>query len=416
MISNLFESILEVQSCSGRVERMTKLISDTARRLGAIVNVKDGNVYVTKGNPTSEGYPCIVAHTDTVHDIVPDNQFSVGYDRKNGIIYGYNPVLKNFTGIGGDDKVGIYIALAAVEWFDNIKACFFRDEEIGCIGSGLADMSFFSDCMYVLQCDRRGNADFVTNINGTDISSKDFQDAVSSIITSHGYKFAKGMTTDVGKLTQRNVGVSCANMSCGYYNPHQPEEIIVVDDVHNTKSMVFEIIETITKKYLFTPPATTYKFNSEYYGKSTSYLDDFYEPKSYKWYEDNELADIYFPFDDELAGMSDEDIADYCIAYFFGYEYVGNDTYSYIDEELGVPTYINKKDIEFSELWNMLDDEAYDVVFANANYLEKQRDYLMKDKKDSKCVSCGTTKINGDSKLYYDGMCYACHNEKVYGW
>lgn len=416
MISNLFKSILEVQSYSGRVERMTKFISDTARRFGATVTVKDGNVYVTKGKPTSEGYPCIVAHTDTVHDIVPDNQFSVGYDRANGIIYGYNPVLKNFTGIGGDDKVGIYIALAAVEWFDNIKACFFRDEEIGCIGSGLADLSFFSDCMYILQCDRRGNADFVNNINGADISSKDFQDAVSSIITSHGYKFAKGMTTDVGKLSSRNVGISCANMSCGYYNPHHPEEIIVVDDVHNTKSMVFEIIEHVTKKYPFTQPEPKYYFNSEYYGKKSGCYDNFYEPKSYKWYGDNEFAGIDLPFEDELIKMSDEEISDYCIAHLFGYEYVGNDTYSYIDEELDVPTYVNKKDIEFSEMWHMLDDEEYEQVFANADYLEKQRDYLIKGKKDDKCVSCSTTKINSDSKLYYDGMCYACYNEKVIGW
>lgn len=415
MISNLFKSILEVQSCSGRVERMTKLISDTARRFGATVTVNDGNVYVTKGKPTNDGYPCIVAHTDTVHSIVPDKQFTVGYDTANGIIYGYNPVLKNFTGIGGDDKVGIYIALAAVEWFDNIKACFFRDEEIGCIGSGLADLSFFSDCTYILQCDRRGSADFVTNIGGTDISSKDFQDAVSSIITSHGYKFAKGMTTDVGKLTQRNVGVSCANMSCGYYNPHQPEEIIVVHDVYNTKSMVFEIIGQVTSKFPFTPPKPEYIFNREYYGKSAGYFDDFYEPKSYKLYDDNEFVGIDFPFDDELDKMSEDEIQDFCLAECFGYQYVGDGKYSYIDAEYDVPVYVDKKDIDYDEIWLSLDEDAVTHVMERTEYIINQRNSVDKNK-DNKCVSCGTKKINNDSKLYYDGMCYSCYNEKVLGW
>ena len=31
----------------------------------------------------------------------------------------------------------------------------------GSIGSGHADMSFFSDCRFVIQCDRKGNADLL---------------------------------------------------------------------------------------------------------------------------------------------------------------------------------------------------------------------------------------------------------------
>lgn len=408
MIDKLFKSILEVQSYSGKVERMTKLISGIAKSLGAVVTIDKGNVYVTKGKPLAEGYPCIVAHTDTVHEIVPDGQFKVSYDYTNRIVYGYNPVLKNFTGIGGDDKVGIYIALAAVQEFGSIKACFFRDEEIGCVGSGLANISFFSDCMYILQCDRRGNADFVTSISGTEISSSDFQNAVSGIIAQHGYKFAKGMTTDVGKLTQLDVGISCANMSCGYYNPHQPEEIIDVDDVNNTKDMVFKIISNVQNKYPFTAP----KYTPTY---TRGWDESFYEPTSYKIYGDNEFAGIEFPFDDELKDMTDAEIADFCMATHYGYEYIGNKTYMHYDEETGVPVYTNVNDMAFDEMWHMMDDDDIAFVFSQSEAIEQKRNYL-KNQNSNQCRSCGSKKIGRDNIAYYDSMCYSCYNEKVYGW
>ena len=419
MIDNLFKSILEVQSCSGRVERMTQLITNLAKSFGANVRIDKGNVYVTKGKPKANGYPCMVAHTDTVHDIVPDNEYSVGYDTTNGIIYAYNPVKRNFTGIGGDDKVGIYIALAAVRDFDSIKAVFFRDEEIGCVGSGLADLTFFSDCTYALQCDRRGYGDFINNINGNDISSQDFQNDISSIISRYKYTFTKGATTDVGKLTSLGVGISCANMSCGYYNPHQPEEIIVVDDVLDCKDMVYEILYSIDKKYPHTPPPKPVYSGRDYYGNPYnhgSFYDKAYvEPKSYKLYDDNEFAGISFPFDDELVKMTDEDIYEYCIAVMFGYEYVGKDMYMYHDNETLDCVYQSKQDIGIDTLESLLDDEELYDVYEQASLVEQQRDYLINKDKPG-CVCCGTKKISEDSKLYYDGMCYQCYNQKVFGW
>jgi tripeptide aminopeptidase len=419
MIDNLFKSIIEVQSCSGRVERMTQLIVSISKSFGATVKIDNGNVYVTKGKPKANGYPCMVAHTDTVHDIVPDNEYNVGYDTSNGIIYGYNPVKRNFTGIGGDDKVGIYIALVAVRDFDSIKAAFFRDEEIGCVGSGLADLTFFSDCMYALQCDRRGNRDFINNISGTDISSADFQQDISDIISRHNYAFTKGMTTDVGKLTSLGVGISCANMSCGYYNPHQPEEIIVVDDVNNCKDMVYEIIYSIDKKYPHTPPPNPVYSGKDYYGNKYNF-GSFYdeskvEPKSYKLFDDNDFAHMDFPFEDELINMTDADIYDYCIATFFGYNYIGNGVYQYEDEQTLDCVYQGKADMDLPSLETLLDEEELHWIFEQAEQIEQQRDYLVSKSKTG-CVCCGTKKIGEDSKLFYDGMCYQCHNQKVFGW
>ena len=101
-MDDLLRSILEVQSHSGKTIRMNKLIVRLAAEFGGTVKVKDKSVYVTKGEPLAGGYPCMVSHTDTVHKIVPDNEYSVVFNQEHGVVYGYNPVKHQFTGIGGD--------------------------------------------------------------------------------------------------------------------------------------------------------------------------------------------------------------------------------------------------------------------------------------------------------------------------
>lgn len=414
MLEFLFQDILETQSASGDVSLMTNLIVKYATEFGATVDVRDGNVYVTKGNPLANGYPCIVSHTDTVHNIVPDEQYSIGYDRKNGIIYGYNPVKRIFTGIGGDDKVGIYIALAAVRDFTGIKACFFRDEEIGCIGSGLADLSFFSDCMYILQCDRKGNSDFVNRISSTPISSKEFQDDVAGIIRTYGYQFHDGGMTDVYKLTTRQVGISTANMSCGYYNPHSSDELISVDDVNNTMRMVYEILWTLDKRYehkVDTPVYTNKKYYYDY--------DDWYTPKfntssakldTIETAEDfgNYLSMKDMPTDDDIMKMTYDDFYSHALAILFGYEYDGNGVYSFHSGK--ITSYTSLAKIDIHEIEAAMDESAIWEAMEFATFCDEQRDIMMesdKPKSECSCQSCGTG-ISKEQQRWYDGVCEGC--------
>lgn len=60
-----------------------------------------------------------------------------------------------------------------------MKCAFFVQEETGCIGSGEADMDFFADCRFVLQCDRKGDSDLVTRISGMDLCSEEFLERVN---------------------------------------------------------------------------------------------------------------------------------------------------------------------------------------------------------------------------------------------
>lgn len=238
----LLRETLEVQSYSRETRRMMDFIVKKAHQYGAKVELHDGNIYITKG--TDRWYPCIVAHTDTVHKIVPDTEYLVMFDK--GAYFGWNPVKNAETGVGGDDKVGIYIALAALRDFDAIKVAFFRDEEIGCIGASNAREDFFTDVRYILECDRRGDSDFVDNIAGP-LQSRAFRKAVAPMLIKHGYKFSHGMMTDVDALKDI-VPVCMANMSCGYYNPHSAKEFVDVFDVERARALVYDIFTNLEPK------------------------------------------------------------------------------------------------------------------------------------------------------------------------
>lgn len=237
------KEILAIQTYSYEQWRMFAYLIRECNRNNYDYFVEDGNIYVCKGN--AEKYPCIVAHMDSVHEIGADLH-PVEID---GNVTGIDRTTMQQSGIGGDDKVGIYIALECLNYFDNVKAVFFRDEEVGCVGSSLALMDFFNDCNFVLQCDRRGNSDFITNASGTELCSKSFKKAIKPIADQYGYKFGNGMMTDVMTLKQKGLKVSCANISCGYYNPHMDNEYVNINDVENCLNLVFCIFNDLVNEY-----------------------------------------------------------------------------------------------------------------------------------------------------------------------
>ena len=76
MIDNL-EQTLEIQSVSGSEDKMNtfiieqiKYVNEHVKDVTIVTEQQAGgtNIYVTKGK--ADVYPCVVAHTDTVHDFV----------------------------------------------------------------------------------------------------------------------------------------------------------------------------------------------------------------------------------------------------------------------------------------------------------------------------------------------------------
>jgi len=273
----LLLNTLGIQSYSYETTRMEAYILDFVKDMGVDVIYDNGNIYITKGRAVS--YPCIVSHTDSVHKIIDDEDYTIIAD--NNYAIGFNKLLMQPTGCGGDDKVGIAICLQALLDFDNIKIAFFKDEEVGCIGSYEANLDWFKDCRFVLQCDRRGNGDFVNTIYGTQLQSKAFKRDVSYLLKKYNYKPTDGMLTDVYALKQLGLGVSVANISCGYYNPHDDNEIVVFEDVYNCYSLVCDIINKMPRVYIHEYKAQrSYGWSDWDYGYNKGYTKESQAPKT----------------------------------------------------------------------------------------------------------------------------------------
>ena len=272
---NLLIDLLSVQTTSGNEYDMIAHIHNFCRQNvpDATVKIKDNNIYVTKGY--AQYYPCIVAHTDTVHDI--HKSYKVFDD--NGCLFAFNSDTGKQVGVGGDDKVGIWLALEMLLMFDNIKCAFFHSEEVGCIGSRAADMTFFKDVGYCFQGDRRGNSDFVNNISGK-LFSKKFSKKINPIIKQFGYSQTSGAITDVGQLAENGIGVCVANMSCGYYSPHSDDEVVIYDDANNCLNMLMSLVQELgCKKYEYT-------YRASYSYRNTNKWGDWYGAEKDFWYDD----------------------------------------------------------------------------------------------------------------------------------
>lgn len=231
--------VLRIQSYSGDFKHMSKFICKKINKLG-LTYTKDrmGNIYVTKGE--SDVYPTMVCHIDTVHLFSPFYQ--VHQAGRN--IFAVNKLNCDKMGVGGDDKVGVFMTLKMLEDREVFKAAFFVDEEIGCVGSRACNFEFFNDSAFVLECDRKGSDDFVNSISGTKLYSREFSEALSPILHTYGRKEVTGGMTDVLEIAYKTK-ICVANMSCGYYNPHSDDEFVNIDDVFLTYQMCHDIYDSL---------------------------------------------------------------------------------------------------------------------------------------------------------------------------
>lgn len=268
-----------VQSSSYRCERMMEYITTFLKtQKGVTIQVDGyGNIYATKGK--AESYPAIVSHTDTVHTI--HNDFNVLRDED--IIWAHSH--NRQVGVGGDDKVGVFMCLSMLMQLPKIKVAFFKDEEVGCIGSGRANMAFFEDCGFVLQCDRKGSDDFIYNA-GRELYGANFEKAVAPFLATHGYKEATGMMTDVLELKSNGLAVACANMSCGYYSPHSDNEVLSLKAVQKCYNLVSDIMTTFIDDRFphdvkHSKGGYSYSYSGYGYG-GRNHNGEFHERTSYK--------------------------------------------------------------------------------------------------------------------------------------
>ncbi len=239
----LLKQLYQINSKSGHEAEIKRFVLDQLEGLPLTV-VEDafGNVFITKGQ--AYNYPCVAAHLDEVHQ--PGERH---LQETDGMIFATDQNGER-TGIGADDKNGIWIALRLLHEVETLKVAFFVQEEkdgelSGCRGSNACDLSWFDDVRYILQCDRKGNSDIVTYSKKSDIRLCDDNFIPAEIRDPYGYVPVIGGKTDVVALKLRGLSIPCCNISCGYYNAHKPEEYTMLDDLLKCYEFVHHIISTL---------------------------------------------------------------------------------------------------------------------------------------------------------------------------
>jgi di/tripeptidase len=238
----LLKNVLSIPSKTYKEDMMVEFITNWLTENNIPFEVDDMfNIYATKQtDPNIEYFPCVVSHTDTVHELDSINIREENLPNEQKVL---KPSLKAYndkglpTGIGGDDKCGIYACLELLKELPNLKAAFFVSEETGCHGSRNADSNFFINVGYAIQFDAPGNSMVSEYCMGTKLFDRnsEFFKSCDEVLTENfdnRNKYQSHPYTDVYALKQK-FDFSCINFAIGYYNYHTREEYVVVEDVYN---------------------------------------------------------------------------------------------------------------------------------------------------------------------------------------
>lgn len=310
MNKELLFNLYAIHSPSGGEKKMRKFIKRyIAQNCGEVEVVQDalGNLLCTKG--VSDTYPCLASHIDQVQHNHSRDFVCI---EAQGVVFGYSPKCHEQQGLGADDKNGIYICLECLKKYDVLKVAFFVGEEVGCVGSSDVDLTFFKDCRFIVEPDRKGHADLITSMFCGEVCSPEFITAISG--DKFGYREEEGSITDVGELVERGVGISCLNLSCGYYEAHTDREFTVLSELENCHHFVETIIETCSDVFPFeyVDKWGYYKGYGGYFGSYHHYDEEYWNEGFY-----DEDFDMMTEILRSQPGMTFWEVStDYCINFY----------------------------------------------------------------------------------------------------
>ena len=325
-----FKELLSVPSKTYQEEDMVEYLCSEMDSIEGVTYYRDDmmNVYATKGELTDdEYYPMFIAHTDTVHQkinkiivkeekLVRPNTFGKTFDKTEvdclkAYTEGGDP-----TGIGGDDKCGIFICLELLKQLDKVKIGLFVSEETGCHGSSKCDENFLKDVGYITQYDAPGNhliSEICSGVRLFDREGEFFTKTLKVIEESFGNEMLvqSHPYTDVSQL-KKKADVSCINMSCGYYNMHSNQEFVSIEDVRRAieagKNMVKELgykkYEYVYKPIVYTPQTVM----NSLIDIDDEYEEEFHQLETVDVIEEKDGITISDDFDGTSLFINDDDL------------------------------------------------------------------------------------------------------------
>lgn len=180
-----------------------------------------GNVFVLVGD-TEQSDVAYTCHTDTVaraNSKPPKVKMT-----KSGMLYVSNP--HEADCLGADDAAGIYIMLEMLEHGVHGRYCFFRDEEVGCQGSGWSvrdHTGFWTGVKAMISFDRRGDG-IITQQRFQRCCSDKFALELAKRLGRGASALQSGIYTDSAEFMQ--IIPECTNVGVGYMHEHTPDEIL----------------------------------------------------------------------------------------------------------------------------------------------------------------------------------------------
>lgn len=232
----LLKSLYKINSKSGNEAAIKRYVLEQLADIDLTIEEDSfGNIFITKG--VAESYPCVTAHFDEVHLPIDKNIIVEGdaifAETQDG----------SAVGIGADDKNGLWIIIRLLQKRPILKAALFVQEEVGCKGSKVCSLNFFTNVPYILAVDRKGETDVVTVGKDVVLCSNDMFPVAT--LQKYGYECVVGGRTDVVALKERGLTIPCCNIGCGYYNAHTNEEYTIFSHLQKALSFVDELIDVL---------------------------------------------------------------------------------------------------------------------------------------------------------------------------
>lgn len=245
--------LMSVPTHSGDEFRLVEYIVFWCMRNGIKYEFDEyGNVYLTKGE-LSEGefYPCLTSHLDTVQTKQATlAKFSVNMKIKTERVAAGHKIFVEGggIGIGADDKAGVCISLSMFKYFDKLKACFFLEEETGCIGSNKLDKQWFDNVGYVIGYDSPDLYRAAYACSGVKLFPYSFyKDNIKPVCDKWGLKkgcFFSEPYTDV-KVIRVQTNIVCMNFGNGGYDAHLMTEYCIVEHMDHALGMGIDLVKHI---------------------------------------------------------------------------------------------------------------------------------------------------------------------------